>query len=280
MFPFKTALNASTLFPFNLDLPQQVHVAAEAGYEGFELWVKDIDAYLAAGGTLSKLRAALADTGIPIVNAIAFFKWADADPATREEGFAQAEREMQMLAELGCQAVAAPPFGDVDGITLEEMAAQFARLAELGRSVGVEPYLEFWGRAKKLSRLSQALFLAVESGVSNVKLLLDPFHMYTGGSSVDALRYLHGSNIGICHVNDYPAEPGRGQIADSDRVMPGQGVAPSHELASLLYASGYRGYLSLELFIGDFGNASALGVAKHGLEMVRATYQVEDGDDL
>jgi 2-keto-myo-inositol isomerase len=81
-------------------------------------------------------------------------------------------------------------------------------------------------------------------------------------------------------VNDYPAEPGRAEIADRDRVMPGQGVAPSQKLASLLYASGYRGYLSLELFIENFGGASALEIAKQGLELVRATYQVEDGDNL
>lgn len=49
MFPFKTALNASTLFPFELDVLQQVELAAQAGYDGIELWVKDIEAYLAAG---------------------------------------------------------------------------------------------------------------------------------------------------------------------------------------------------------------------------------------
>ena len=51
-FPFKTALNASTLFPFELDIAQQVQVAAAAGYEGFEIWIKDLDVYLANGGNL------------------------------------------------------------------------------------------------------------------------------------------------------------------------------------------------------------------------------------
>jgi sugar phosphate isomerase/epimerase len=147
-FPFKTALNTSTLFPFELDVKQQVQVAAEAGFEGVELWVKDIEAHLANGGTIGELRAYTLEAGVEVVNAIAFFKWADADEATRNLGLAQAEREIRLLAELGCPAVAAPPYGDVEAVTLEAIAGPYARLAGLARGFGVEPYLEFWGRAK------------------------------------------------------------------------------------------------------------------------------------
>jgi sugar phosphate isomerase/epimerase len=274
MFPFKTSLNTSTLFPVRLDIKQQVRVAAEAGYQGIELWMKDIDAYVANGGSIRELRSYIADAGVAVVNAIAFFKWADADAATREQGLAQAEREMHMLAELGCPAVAAPPYGDVEGVTLEAIAGHYARLAQLARGIGVEPYLEFWGRAKALSRLSQALFVAMESGVSDAKLLLDPFHMYTGGSELQSIAYLNGANIGIVHVNDYVAVPAREQIADADRVFPGDGIAPTHELARLLGRAGYRGYLSLELFIESFGAASALDVARRGLAAVQNAYRV------
>ncbi|HEU5098042.1 MAG TPA: sugar phosphate isomerase/epimerase family protein [Roseiflexaceae bacterium] len=274
MFPFKAALNTSTLFPFELDVKQQVRVAAEAGYQGIELWMKDIDAHMASGGSISELRSYIADTGLAVVNAIAFFKWADADDATRANGLAQAEREMHMLAELGCPAVAAPPYGDVAGLTLETIAGHYARLAELARGIGVEPYLEFWGRASQLSKLSQAVFVAMESGVSDAKLLLDSFHMYTGGSELGSLSYVGGANIGIVHVNDYPAAPTREQIADAERVFPGEGVAQTHELARLLDRAGYRGYLSLELFIESFGAASALEVAKRGLAAVQDAYRL------
>jgi len=275
MFPFKTALNASTLFPFGLDIKQQARVAAEAGYAGFELWMKDLDAYLDSGGTTEALKTYLADTGLTIADAIAFFAWADADDRVREQAFAQAEREMRVLAELGCLAVAAPPYGNVEGVTLEAMAGHYARLVELARPLGIEPYLEFWGRAKRLSRLSEAMFIVMQSGVSDAKLLLDPFHLYTGGSALSALGYLNGANIGIVHVNDYPAAPSREQIADRDRVFPGAGIAPTHKLAGLLDRAGYRGYLSLELFVESYGAASALEVAKRGLNAIVQAYSVE-----
>lgn len=274
MFPFKAALNASTLFPFHLDVKQQVRIAANAGFEGIELWMKDIEAYLQNGGTTEELRSYIADTGVTIVNAIAFFPWADADATVRKQGFAQAEREMQMLAEIGCVAVAAPPFGNVATVSLEAMAHSFARLAELARNIGIEPYLEFWGRADKLSRLSEAMFVAIESGISDIKLLLDPFHMYTGGSELANLAYLKGDNIGIVHVNDYPAIPSRNSIADRDRVFPGEGIAPTHELARLLDHAGYRGYLSLELFIENYQGQNALEVAKRGLAAITSAYDI------
>jgi sugar phosphate isomerase/epimerase len=274
MFPFKTALNTSTLFPFRLDVTQQLRIAAEAGFEGIELWMKDIAAYLQAGGTIDALKRSIADAGLTLANAITFFRWADADPQTREQGFAQAEREMRILAELGCRAVAAPPYGDVAGLSLEDIAGHYARLAALAGKIGIETYLEFWGRAPKLAKVSEALFIAVESGVSNAKLLLDPFHMYTGGSAVESLAYLHGANIGIVHVNDYPATPAREQITDRDRVFPGAGIAPTHELARLLDQVGYRGYLSLELFSESYGEQPAIEVAKHGLNAIKTAYMV------
>jgi 2-keto-myo-inositol isomerase len=274
VFPFKPSLNASTLFPFNLGVKDQVRIAAEAGYEGIELWVRDIDAYLAGGGTVKELKRYISYTGIAVVNAIAFFKWSDEGEAEREQAFLQAEKEMAILAELGCVAVAAPPFGNVEHVSLETMAANFARLTSLACQIGIKPYLEFWGRAKKLSRFSEAMYVAMESGVPDAQILLDPFHMYTGGSSIDSLAYVNGDLIGIVHANDYPATPAKVVIADRDRVFPGEGIVPSQKLAQLLNDIGYRGYLSLELFIEHFGTKSALEVAKSGLESLTKTYRV------
>ncbi|NOU94341.1 TIM barrel protein [Paenibacillus sp. LMG 31456] len=274
MFPFKPALNTSTLFPFKLDIKQQVRIAAEAGYEGIEIWIRDVDTYLSNGGMLQELKRYIADVGIPVVNAIAFFKWADADDSERAKGLKQAEREMIMLAELGCTAVAAPPFGNVGAVSLERMAAHYAELSDIAIRIGIEPYVEFWGRAKTLSTLSEAVYVAMASGVPDARLLVDPFHMYTGGSNMNGLQYLNGERIGIVHVNDYPAERSRETIVDRDRVFPGEGSAPSRQLATSLHDIGYNGYLSLELFIESYGEKSALEVAKSGLESIFNTYRL------
>jgi 2-keto-myo-inositol isomerase len=274
MFPFKLSLNTSTLFPFQLGLEDQIRIAAEAGYEGIEIWVRDVDAYLDNGGTLSQLRRFIADSGIQLVNAIAFWTWMDKDDRVRETGLIQAAREMEMLAELYCIAVAAPPYGNVGGVSLNDSAASFAKLTELARGIGIEPYLEFWGRAQQLSHVRAALYVAELSGLTEAKLLLDPFHMYTGGSVLTDLAGITGERIGIVHVNDYPNEPPREQIADLHRIFPGDGIAPTSEFAKLLHNSGYNRFLSLELFMNDYGGMSALEVAKHGLEKTLKAYSI------
>ncbi|MFD0670863.1 sugar phosphate isomerase/epimerase family protein [Cohnella sp. GCM10027633] len=274
MNAFRTALNASTLFPFRLTLPEQIRVAAEAGYEGIELWVKDVDAYLGQGGSLAELRRFAGDEGIAFANAISFWKWADTDERERAAGLELAIRESEWLAELGCPSAAAPPYGDTEGSSAERFADCYGELARRIRPLGVDPLLEFWGRAKALSRLEEAMAVVERSEAADAKLLLDPFHMYTGGSSLELLSRLSGDRIGIVHVNDYSADPPRETIQDSDRVLPGEGVFPSERFASLLNAAGYREFLSLELFIPDFGPRSALEVARQGLEAVRRSYGI------
>ncbi|QJD84527.1 sugar phosphate isomerase/epimerase family protein [Cohnella herbarum] len=274
MFPFRASLNASTLFPYRLGIWEQIQVAAQAGYAGIEIWMKDLQAYAENGGSVAGLRSRAAYLGIEIVNAISFLPWADADEAVRTKGRLQTDEELTLLAELGCPAFAAPPFGNVESVTLEEMAVRFAQLNEQARSYGISPILEFWGRAKKLSTLSEAVSVAKQSGVGDVKLLLDPFHMYTGGSSLDDLSAINGSSIGIVHANDYPLQPPRETITDEDRLFPGDGIAPSAEFARLLTASGYQGFLSLELFASDYGGKSALETAAYGLAKIKSAYDV------
>lgn len=273
-FPFMSSLNASTLMPFRLGLREQIQVAAEAGYEGIEIWVKDMEAYIGAGNSLRSLRDEMKELGIEIPNAIAFFRWADQDEEVREEAMRQAKREMEMLAELGCKAVAAPPFGQVEAVTPQQFATRFAELYAIGRAVGVEPYLEFWGRAARLHTLEETIEVLECAELPDAKLLLDPFHMYTGGSLMDSLARVEGRQIGIVHANDYGELPPRETIADGDRLYPGDGIAPLGQLASRLHDIGYEGYLSLELFMDQYGDLSAADVAKLGLRKMKAAFSV------
>ncbi|MBS4218178.1 sugar phosphate isomerase/epimerase [Bacillus sp. FJAT-49711] len=274
MFPFKIALNTSTLFPFKLNVIEQIRVTSRAGYEGIELWMQDIEAYLAGGGTVQEIQSALQEGNIEFINAIAFFKWADVDADTRKAAFEQADKEMRLLESLGCKYIAAPPFGDVADASLDEMASHFEHLVEIGKRIGVEPILEFWGKAKKLSTLDEARYVLDKSNVPKGKMLLDPFHMYVGGSDFAGLKNVIGDQIGVFHLNDYPNYPGREEITDQDRVFPGEGVSPTHEIAEILNEIQYDGYLSLELFINDFKGKTASDVAEYGLNTVRNSYSI------
>jgi sugar phosphate isomerase/epimerase len=143
----------------------------------------------------------------------------------------------------------------------------------LGDQIGVVPQLEIWGFSKTLNRLGEAMLVAIESQHPRACVLLDVYHLYRGGSDFMGLRMLQGSALGVFHMNDYPASPPRDLIADSDRVFPGDGVAPLREIVTSLHQIGYNGYLSIELFNESYWQQDALIVARTALEKTQAIVQ-------
>lgn len=269
--PFGNCLNTSTLRGQGLSLLELVDVAAAAGYEGIEPWVREIDAYVDGGGTLADLARYVADKGLAIPNLIGFFEWAVDDPQRRAAGLAEARRNLEMAAVLGCPRVAAPPFGVTDvSVPLPALVERYRVLLGVGDEAGAAPMVEFWGASRTLSRLGEAVYVAMESGHRDACVLADIFHMYRGGSPHSALRLAGPATLGLLHINDYPAQPPREALTDADRVYPGDGVAPLVQALRDLVAVGYSGMLSLELFNQDYWAQDALAVARMGVAKVGA----------
>ena len=277
--PFLLTINTSTLIPFSLSVPEQIDCAATAGFGGIELWVRDIISYVDAGGQPEDLKRQADDAGVKVVNGIAFFKWSDKDPAVRAAGIEQARREIDLLARVGCTAVAAPPTGTVAGVSVGQIGLNFKELLTLGRGMGVEPILEFWGRSPVLHSIQEAREVLGVSD-STAKMLLDLFHMYTGGSRVDDLPDLArpegGSQVGLVHINDYPLTPARETITDADRVMPGDGEGPVGPFLRALSHLGFAGPLSVELFRPSYDAGTAEGVAREALQKTIAAWDAAE----
>lgn len=268
--PFQLTINSSTLRPYNLTIHDQLRVASDAGFAGIEIWVRDLQAWMAAGKTAGSLHSLADELGIQIVNGIAFFKWTDADAGTRRTGLEQAAHEIAALLETGCRAVAAPPTGTVDGLSLEQIARNFEQLLRIARPLGAEPILEFWGRSPVLHAVRQVAEVLGHVAAEGPRptMLLDLYHMYTGGSPLEEVEELDGEQIGLVHINDYPADPPRERITDADRVMPGDGIGPVTEFLRLLERKGFDGPVSIELFRESYGHETALETAVAAREAV------------
>jgi sugar phosphate isomerase/epimerase len=272
-YRFEFALNAATIRGQKLGPVAQLETAAQAGYTGYEFWLGDLANYRDGGGSLKDLRRRSEDLGIKIINGIGFASWVvDADER-RAQGIEQMKREMGLLAELGCSHIAAPPAGaNRPGATLDlnRAAERYRALLEIGRQTGVIPQLEIWGSSANLSRLSEAAYVAAQAGHPDACVLADVFHMYRGGSDPAALRVLGRSAVNCFHLNDYPANPPRTALRDSDRIWPGDGVAPFKEILGALADNHCQAMLSLELFNADYYQLPALEAAKTGLAKMKA----------
>lgn len=265
-------LNMSTVRGQRLSLPEQVDLAAKAGYDGIEPWINELRQYQQSGGSLSDLRKRIADQGLTVASAIGFAEWIVNDPARRQAGLEQARRDMELVAAIGGTHLAAPPAGATRDTTVDLRAAaeRYRTLLELGVRQGVIPQLEVWGFSATLSRLGETMLVALESQHPQACVLLDVYHLYKGGSEFATLRLLSGAAMHCFHMNDYPADPPRETIRDADRVYPGDGIAPLKSILADLLATGFRGFLSLELFHPGYWQQEALTVARTGLEKMRA----------
>lgn len=265
-------LNTSTIRGQKLPVPEQVDVAAKAGYDAIEPWMGDLHQYVDGGGSLGDLKKRIADAGMTVESAIGFAEWIVDDDARRAAGLENAKRDMDLIRSIGGTRIAAPPSGATQqpDLNLLKAAERYRMLLELGDKLDVTPQVEVWGFSKSLSKLGETALVAIEARHPRACILPDVYHLYKGGSDFAALRMLSGLAVQVFHMNDYPADPPRDRIADKDRVYPGDGVAPLTPILRDLFSAGFGGVLSLELFNPNYWQQDPLVVAKTGLEKMKA----------
>lgn len=269
---FTYCLNMSTIRGQKLGFMKELEVASKAGFRSVEIWMEPLQTYLNSGNTLADTRKRLNDLGLKVENAIGFAQWIVDDEATRTKGIEQLKREMELLAQLGCKRTAAPPMGatQTPGLDLKRAAERYRTILELGDQTGVVPHLEMWGFSQNLNRLSDVLYVATESGHPSARVLLDIYHLYKGGSSLDSLFLVGKPGMEIFHVNDYLANTSPAAITDADRVYPGDGVAPIRRVLQTISSPDRPLIISLEVFNKNYYAQDALQVAKTALAKMKA----------
>lgn len=247
--PFRVSLNTSTLMAYQLPVDQQIDLIAAAGFDGTELWMRDIMAYLDAGGSRQALREKLEAGNLRLENIIGFSQWCNDDAAERQKAMDQLGAEMEIIADLGGGYIATPVMGiqNLDPLKFDAYAARYRAILELGDQTGVYPLLELWGMGA-LHRVSDCAQITIASGHPKAAMLLDIYHVHRGGNTWDTVDVLNGGRLPIIHMNDYPATPAYNELKDSDRVLPGAGTCPFNTVIPKLYHAGFRGGFSVELF--------------------------------
>jgi sugar phosphate isomerase/epimerase len=269
--PFGYCLNTSTIRGNNLDLVATINAAAKAGFQAIEPWVREIDAYTTQGGSLKDLGKRIADAGLTVEDAIAFNSFLDDDDARRAAAMEKIKVDMDKLAQIGGKRIATPPGNSRTALNLDNVAKYYREALELGEKMGVQPLLELWGTNPTLGPLSHGIYVTTQSGRTDASLLLDVFHLYKSGTAFTSLKQVNGAALHVLHINDYPQAADPATLNDGNRVYPGDGVAPLRQMLRDLRDSGFRGFLSLELFNRDYWAKSADDNLKTAIEKIRAT---------
>ena len=269
MTRIKYCLNASTIM--TTPILRQIEVASAAGYEAIELWHDHIDTFTSEGGRVSEIRTAVDDHGLAVPTTIYLAGWFDSQGDEYMANLDECKRRMTDSAAIGApHIIAGPPGGTTD---YELGAVRYRELLELGRGIGVKPAMEFLGFVDQLNTIEDALEVMLGSGDPDATTVLDPFHIFRGGGSVESISLLSENQIAVSHFNDVPANPPREIQHDKDRVMPGDGEFDLARYLELLLATGYDRYLSLELFREDLWQQDPLDVAQRGMAKMKGVVE-------
>lgn len=269
---FSYCLNTSTIRKQNLGLVEEIKTAAKVGFDGIEIWMNTLEKYVKDGGKLADIRKLSTDLGINIEDSIGFAAWIVDDDTKRNTALEQIKKEMDMLAQIGCKRMAAPPFGATNeaGLNLYKAAERYAKVLDLGKQMGVLPQLELWGFSKNMHLFGETLLVAAESGHPDALILPDVYHFIRGGSPFNSLAFINGSKMQMFHMNDYPAIEDPSKLTDAMRVMPGDGVAPLNTILQTLNAKNTPIVLSVEIFNEKVWQMEATAACTLGLAKMKA----------
>lgn len=273
MDDFRYCLNTSTIRPSSL--PEKIRMAALAGYDAIELWINDVEEFLAQGNALGDVVKRLDDAELQRPSMISLRNWIVAGQNQFVVARDICERQLALAAGLGVERiVAGPPHEPVE---LSLAIDRYSEILELSSRMGVPASVEFLGFAATINSLEIAWRICAGVDDSAATITADAWHLFRGESRIETLDEIPPERISIFHWNDAPARPERAAQTDADRVFPGDGILDLAGLANRLHQKGWRGYLSLELFNAEYWKRDPLAVAREGLDKMRKSVSSGEG---
>jgi sugar phosphate isomerase/epimerase len=219
-------MGLAALTVMELTPPEQVAVAAQAGYSHVGLRLIPVAGQTLAPFDPRELEQRLADTGIRVLD-LEVFRLA---PETRVADF---EPVIATGARLGASDLLVHG-ADADHARLTE---SFGRLCDLAAAYGLNANLEPMPWVD-VSTVAKAKRLLAAAGRSNAALLVDPIHFFRADNRIDELTGVRANYVQLC---DAPAKvPGDMQEilrqARADRLFPGEGELDLRGLMAALPA--------------------------------------------
>lgn len=259
----KIALNGATTM--KADLSTDIRAASHAGYDLIELWASKLRDFLEDSST-DALDVLLKNNGLKphSINSIEHVTFRN------ETDYAGIKRECEELSEIagtiGCPYIVVVPGKLPDGADEQQIVDESVRvlreLGEIAGNHGVSLAFEFLGQTDcSVQTLELCIDIVEKTDRENIGLVLDTFHFYAGGSSLEAIERLDPKKLFIFHINDAENLP-REELTDAHRLYPGEGILPLKDIKTKLDQIGYDEMVSIEIFRPEYWGHDPFKVAE------------------
>jgi len=264
----KLALNGATTM--KADLVTDIRIAQLAGFDYVEIWAAKLRDYLKSQ-TTAALKSHLKTNNVKPYSINSIERITFRSGKQHDSLLSECDELCKIASDIECPYIVVVPSPLPEGISRSDTVEQSVveqsveTLVELGRiaerhDVGLA--FEFLGQAdSSVQTLELASEIIAQVGRDNVGLVIDSFHFYTGGSSIEAIEALDPDRLFIFHINDAEDLP-RHELEDRHRLLPGLGILPLREIVSALKRVGYNRVASVEIFRPEYWERDPLELAR------------------
>ena len=271
----KLALNGATTM--RADLATDLRVAEAAGFEYLEIWAAKLREFL-KNNTAAVLKALFAQHNLqPLsINSIEHITFRD--DAAYASIRKQCEDLSRIAQEIGCPWIVVvpgriPESGATRAEVIDESVRVLNELCDIAEKHGVALAFEFLGQTDcTVQTLDLAHEIVRTANRNNLGLVIDSFHFYAGGSTIDMIEALDPRLLAVFHINDAENRP-REELNDSHRLLPGLGILPLRAMIGAFGRIGYDRVTSIEIFRPEYWELNPLELARAAYEATRKVLQ-------
>ena len=184
----------------------------------------------------------------------------------RARAFDRAERKFDLMGELGadlilvCSNTSPVSLGGID-----RAAADLRELGDRASARGIRIGFEALAWGRHVSDHRDAWEIVRRADHASVGLILDSFHTLSRGLDPDSIRSIPADKLFLVQLADAPAfRMDLLQWSRHYRNMPGEGDLPVRDFLAAVAATGYDGWLSLEIFNDQFRGGSPRSISVDG----------------
>jgi 4-hydroxyphenylpyruvate dioxygenase len=221
---------------------------------------------LAHEGSPAEIGATIRDHGLDIVAFQPFRDFEAMPEPQRSRGFERAKRKFALMNELGtgriliCSNVSPASLGGID-----RAAADLGALGEVAAGFDIDIGFEALAWGRHVSDYRDAWEIVRRADHPRVGLILDSWHVLSRNLPCDPIASIPADRITFVQLADAPAmDMDLLQWSRHFRNFPGQGDMPVDSFMQAVEATGYDGWLSLEIFNDRFRMASPRRIADDG----------------
>ena len=222
---------------------------AKAGITHVELVAEHVDEFLKTD-SIAAARRVLTDNGLTPVSVASRVNTLWEPHPDNAKSLDEFRKRCEQFKALGVTNIYSPT-GTMSKFSEEDFkrgAENMRAVGEAARQFEMVAMVEGVRASMFINTFPTLLRVTRAADHPNLKPLLDFYHFWSANNKLEDLDLIRPGEIGHVHFQDVPDMP-REFLDNNTRFIPGDGISPLNAMLRKIVDKGYRGALSVELFL-------------------------------